>query len=187
LFGKENSSRLRHRHGRSSQMLKEQPSQLTFTHAEACGKLVYAGAVAVKAPFPDERQGSGHGIRCPSPGGEFRRGFRPATKTGTKARVLRGRRRTVKKAIHKLWSAGRTHGPAIDPGSLYSYVEEPVKTGVPTLQGSIAHFLGRQLHLLILPSEEGSNSGFRTSSSKECFAPILLQFCACESLPSLRT
>jgi hypothetical protein len=43
-------------------MLKKQPSQLTFTYAEAFCKLFYACAVAVKRPFADERQGSGHGI-----------------------------------------------------------------------------------------------------------------------------
>jgi hypothetical protein len=62
LFGEENSSRLRHGYGRSSQMLKKQPPQLAFTYAEAFCQLFYASAVAVKRPFPDERQGSGYGI-----------------------------------------------------------------------------------------------------------------------------
>ena len=62
LFGEENSSRLRHGYGRSSQMLKKQPSQLTFPYAEAFCKLFDACAVAVKRTFSDERQSSGHGI-----------------------------------------------------------------------------------------------------------------------------
>jgi hypothetical protein len=50
-------------------------------------------------------------------------------------------------AIHKLGSAGRAYRSAVDPRSLDSYVEKPVKTGIPALQGSIAYFLGRQLHI----------------------------------------
>ena len=46
-------------------------------------------------------------------------------------------------AIHKLRSTGRAYGPAVDPRSLDPYVEKPIKTGIPALQGSVAHFFGR--------------------------------------------
>ena len=63
-------------------------------------------------------------------------------------------------AIREFWSAGRAYGPAVDPGSFDSYVEKPVETGIPALQGSIANFLGRQLHTFDSAIKKGSRWRF---------------------------
>ena len=100
-------------------MLKKQPSQLAFPYAEAFRKLFYACAVAVKRSFPDECQARDTVFDVPrheaSSGAVSGRQLRQGK---LKARVLRGRCRTVKMAIRKLRSAGRTHGAAVDPRKL---------------------------------------------------------------------
>jgi len=78
LFREENSSRLSYRYRRRSQMLEEQPSQLTFPYAEAVCKSLYTCAVAIERSFRDECQGSRDSIGCATPGGHVRCGVEDA-------------------------------------------------------------------------------------------------------------
>jgi len=82
-------------------MLKKEPPQLPLAYTKAFRELFYRCPITIERSFSNERESSRDRVRCSAPGGKIRRRFRPATKTWTKARILRRRCGAVKSAIFK--------------------------------------------------------------------------------------
>src|SRR5882757_985229 len=131
-------------------MLKEQASQLTFTHAQAFSQFFNAALFAIQGTFSDQSQCARNCIRSAAPRSQVRGGFWPATKTWTKSGILRGCCRAEERAILKLGCARRTDGTTVDTSRRNADEHQTVKAGVPAPQSTITSFTTGQFHYLIL-------------------------------------
>jgi hypothetical protein len=90
VLGEEHSASLRDGNGGSAEVLKKQPAQVALAKAEALGKFLDGGVIAVKSAIADEGEGARNRIRSALPAGEFRSRFRPAAEAEPKNRQFSG-------------------------------------------------------------------------------------------------
>ena len=114
----------------------EQSPQMSRRNPEAVCESVDLTAV-VQRPVGDQSQGAGHGGRSAEPGGGSGCRLGAAAATGAKARVFGGGRAGIEIYVVLLGDAGRTHGPAIDPGGVHAGEETSVKARVAGANGPV--------------------------------------------------
>ena len=125
---------LGHRDRGGSQVLLEQASEMSLSHAQAPRQGLHVAVV--QGPEVDQGEGARDRVGGPVPGAELRRGFRAASQAGPESGKLRRRRRTEEPHILRPGLPGRTDGPAIDSGRDDAPEQLPVEADVPGGEGA---------------------------------------------------
>ena len=126
---------MRDRDGRRTEVLSKQAAELSLSDAQALRQPTDAGFI--ECACVDQRQGPGHRIRRPAPGGKLGRRFRPTSQAGTEACFLRRRCCRIERHVLALGHARGTYRTAIDPARPHAAEQASVETRVASAERAI--------------------------------------------------
>ncbi len=128
LLGEQHAAGLGDRDRRGAEVLAEQPPQLPLADAQPVGQAV--DVRLVERAGLDQAERAGDRVRGAAPGGEVRRGLRPAAQAGAEAGALCRRGGRVEAHVLALRGARRADRPAVDAGGLHPHEQPAVEAGV---------------------------------------------------------